>query len=76
MWKMEIDYIFPRGIFSSQKSARAIILTEWKTAFNKFTFKSKSTPGFDKRSQVISIFISAFNCIIQTVLEIVKTTNI
>ena len=31
---MEIDYIFPRRIFSIQKSARAKILTEWKTAFS------------------------------------------
>ena len=29
---MEIDYIFPRGIFSFEKSARAKILSEWKTA--------------------------------------------
>ena len=29
---MEIDYIFPLRIFSSKKSARAKILTEWKTA--------------------------------------------
>ena len=26
---MEIDYIFPRRIFSSKKSARTKILTEW-----------------------------------------------
>ena len=32
---MEIDYIFPPGIFSSKKSARAKILTEWKTAFKE-----------------------------------------
>ena len=31
---MEIDYIFPRGIFSSRKSVIAKILTERKTAFN------------------------------------------
>ena len=31
-WKMEIDYIFRRRIFSSKKSARPKILTEWKTA--------------------------------------------
>ena len=32
---MEIDDIFPRGIFSFKKSARAKILTEWKTAFKE-----------------------------------------
>ena len=26
------NYVFPRRIFSSKKSARAKILTEWKTA--------------------------------------------
>ena len=31
---MEIDYIFPRGIFSSIKSSRAKILTEWKTSLS------------------------------------------
>ena len=31
---MEIDYIFPRRIFSSKNSAPAKILTEWKTAFS------------------------------------------
>ena len=31
-WKMEIDDIFPRRIFSSNESAHAKILTEWKTA--------------------------------------------
>ena len=30
---MEIDYIFPLRIVSSKKSARAKILTEWKTVF-------------------------------------------
>ena len=30
---MEIDYIFPRTIFNSKKSAHAKTLTEWKTAF-------------------------------------------
>ena len=30
---MEIDYTFHRGIFSSKKSGRAKISTEWKTAF-------------------------------------------
>ena len=37
---MEIDYIFPCGIFSFKKLARAKILTAWKTAFrveNAFT---------------------------------------
>ena len=33
-WKMEIDYIFPSRIFSSKKSARAKIFTEWKTALS------------------------------------------
>ena len=33
---MEIDYTFPRRIFSSKKSARAKILTEWKIDL-KFT---------------------------------------
>ena len=28
---MEIDYIFQRKVFSSKKSVRAKILTEWKT---------------------------------------------
>ena len=28
---MEVDYNFPRRSFSSKKSARAKILTEWKT---------------------------------------------
>ena len=32
--KMEIDYIFPRRIFSPKNSAREKILTEWKTAFS------------------------------------------
>ena len=31
--KMKINYIFPRKIFSSKNSARANILTEWKTLF-------------------------------------------
>ena len=31
--KMKINYIFPRKIFSSKTSARANILTEWKTPF-------------------------------------------
>ena len=38
-WKMEIDDIFPREIFSSKKSARAKILTEWKAALNRFFFQ-------------------------------------
>ena len=29
---MEIDYIVPRRIFNSKKSARLKISTEWKTA--------------------------------------------
>ena len=33
---MKIDYIFPRRIFSSKKSTRAKILTEWKADL-KFT---------------------------------------
>ena len=32
---MEIDYIFPRGIFSSKKSVRAKILSEWKNETRK-----------------------------------------
>ena len=32
---MEIDYIFARGIFSFKKSARAKILTGWKTALTR-----------------------------------------
>ena len=31
--KMKINYIFPRKMFSSKNSARANILTEWKTPF-------------------------------------------
>ena len=45
--KMEIDYIFPRRIFSSKEAARAKILTEWKTAFTmaeiQYLFKKKSS---------------------------------
>ena len=29
---LEIDYIFPRRVFSSKKSARAKTLTEWEIA--------------------------------------------
>ena len=33
---MKVDYIFQRSMFSSKKSARAKILTTWKTTL-KFT---------------------------------------
>ena len=40
---MEIDYIFPRRIFSSKKSAHTKILTEWKTAFRVFSTELTET---------------------------------
>ena len=40
---MEIDYLFPRGLFSYKKSARVKILTELKTALSKITKLNNST---------------------------------
>ena len=37
---MEIDYTFPRRIFSAKKSARTNIWTEWKTVFNVHSFQN------------------------------------
>ena len=42
---MEVDYIFLRRIFSSKKSARAKILTEWKTALTTKVKNGKSEIG-------------------------------
>ena len=59
---MEIDYIFPRRIFSSKKSAHAKILTEWKTAFRVFSTELTETNIYDiksrrPRSQILACFI-------------------
>ena len=48
---MEIDYIFPRRIFSSKKSARTKILTEWKTAFRVFSTELNETNIYEKKSR-------------------------
>ena len=59
---MEIDYIFPRRIFSSKKSAHAKILTEWKTAFRVFSTELTEINIYDiksrrPRSQILTCFI-------------------
>ena len=59
---MEIDYIFPRRIFSSKKSAHAKILTEWKTAFRVFSIELNETNIYDIKSrrpcsQILACFI-------------------
>ena len=62
---MEIDYIFTRGLFSSKISARAKILTEWKTAFNVtgflhqgkfFNSENNSFAGFFEQPSTILVF--------------------
>ena len=43
-WKKKVDNIFPRRIFSSKKSARARILTEWKTVLSLKDTQLEKTP--------------------------------
>ena len=46
---MEVDYIFLRRIFSSEKSARAKILTEWKTALTTKVKKKENLKWVSKQ---------------------------